>query len=47
MRRITRSGGTTASKKLAQDIVLLVKFCECGEVSQGLRIYFRRLEIRN
>ena len=36
LRRITRSGGTTASEKLAQDIVLLVKFYECGEVSQGL-----------
>ena len=33
LRRITRSGGTTASEKLAQVIVLLVKFYECGEVS--------------
>ena len=36
MRRITRSGGTTASEKLGQDIVLLAKFYESGEVSNEL-----------
>ena len=43
MRRITRSGGTTASEKLAQDIVLLVKFYECGEVSLGLTDIFQKV----
>ena len=43
MRRITRSGGTTASEKLAQDIVLLVKFYECGEVNQGLMDIFQKV----
>ena len=43
LRRITRSGGTTASEKLAQDIVLLVKFYESGEVSQGLTDIFQKV----
>ena len=43
IRRITRSGGTTASEKLAQDIVLLVKFYECSEVSQGLMDIFQKV----
>ena len=43
MRRITRSGGTTASEKLAQDILLLVKFYESGEVSQGFTDIFQKV----
>ena len=43
IRRITRSGGTTASEKLAQDIVLLVKFYECSELSQGLMDIFQKV----
>ena len=43
LRRITRSGGTTTSEKLAQDIVLLVKFYESGEVSQGLTDIFQKV----
>ena len=42
MRRIARSGGTTASEKLGQDIVLLAKFYESGEVSNELTDIFRK-----
>ncbi len=45
MRRITRTGGTSASEKLAQDIVLLVKFYECGEATQELKDIFRKVRI--
>jgi hypothetical protein len=42
-RRITRTRGTSASEKLAQDIVLLVKFYESGEGSQALKDIFRKV----
>lgn len=42
MRRITRSGGTTAPEKLGQDIVLLAKFYESGEVSNELTNIFHK-----
>ena len=43
LRRITRSGGMMASEWLAKEIVLLVKFYECGEVSQGLTDLFQKV----
>ncbi len=45
MRRITRTGGTSASEKLAQDIVLLVKFYECGEATRELKDIFHKVRI--
>ncbi|CAB4012125.1 Hypothetical predicted protein [Paramuricea clavata] len=42
-RRITRTRGTSASEKLAQDIVVLVKFYESGEGSQALKDIFRKV----
>ena len=45
MRRITRTGGTSASEKLAQDIVLLVKFYESGEATRELKDIFHKVRI--